>query len=184
MKRKCGDFDESFVPSWTGRCHFDSFWFCQRREFRQNDNIFVSATMISSSYAVLSPLQWSYKERSGVSNHRHRDCLLNHLFRCKSKKISKLRVTGLFQGNSPVTGEFPAQKASNAENVSIWWRHHVHLSICIAYSTTLKRKCRLPIFFITDCTRNCQSDNFCCSQWLKVRQNDDISVSVYATQRR
>ena len=27
--------------------------------------------------------------------------------------------------NSPVTGEFPAQKSSNAENVSIWWRHHV-----------------------------------------------------------
>ena len=22
-----------------------------------------------------------------------------------------------------VTGEFPAQKASNAENISIWWRH-------------------------------------------------------------
>ena len=31
------------------------------------------------------------------------------------KKISKLRVTGLCEGNSPVTGEFPAQKASNAE---------------------------------------------------------------------
>ena len=28
-------------------------------------------------------------------------------------------------GNSPVTGEFPAQKASSAEHVSIWWRHHV-----------------------------------------------------------
>ena len=27
-------------------------------------------------------------------------------------------------GNSPGTGEFPAQRASNAENVSIWWRHH------------------------------------------------------------
>ena len=26
---------------------------------------------------------------------------------------------------SPGTGEFPAQMASNAENVSIWWRHHV-----------------------------------------------------------
>ena len=24
-----------------------------------------------------------------------------------------------------VTGEFPAKMASNAENVSIWWRHHV-----------------------------------------------------------
>ena len=42
-----------------------------------------------------------------------------------SKKTSKLRVTGLCVGNSPVTGEFPAQMASNAENVSIWWRHHV-----------------------------------------------------------
>ena len=27
-------------------------------------------------------------------------------------------------GNSPQTDEFPAQMASNAENVSIWWRHH------------------------------------------------------------
>ena len=43
----------------------------------------------------------------------------------RSKKTSKLRVTGLCEGNSPVTGEFPAQGASNAENVSIWWRHHV-----------------------------------------------------------
>ena len=41
------------------------------------------------------------------------------------KKTSKLRVTGLCAGNSSVTGEFPAQRASNAENVSIWWRHHV-----------------------------------------------------------
>ena len=29
------------------------------------------------------------------------------------------------EGNSPVTGEFPAQRDSNVENVSIWWRHHV-----------------------------------------------------------
>ena len=40
------------------------------------------------------------------------------------RKKSKLRVTGLCVGNSPGTGEFPAQMASNAENVSIWWRHH------------------------------------------------------------
>ena len=33
-------------------------------------------------------------------------------------------MTGLCTGNSPVTGEFPAQMASNAENVSIWWRRH------------------------------------------------------------
>ena len=37
---------------------------------------------------------------------------------------SKLRVIGLYAENSPVTGEFSAQIPSNAENVSIWWRHH------------------------------------------------------------
>ena len=42
-----------------------------------------------------------------------------------SKKTSKLRITGLCAGNSPVTGEFPAQMASNAENVSIWWCEHL-----------------------------------------------------------
>ena len=43
----------------------------------------------------------------------------------KKPKTSKLHVTGLCEGNSPVTGEFPAQRASNAENASIWWCHHV-----------------------------------------------------------
>ena len=33
----------------------------------------------------------------------------------------------LCAGNSLVTGEFPAQMASNAENVSIWWHHHGHI---------------------------------------------------------
>ena len=44
--------------------------------------------------------------------------------RRRSKKTSKLRATCLCAGNSPVTGEFPTQRASNAENVSILWRHH------------------------------------------------------------
>ena len=34
-------------------------------------------------------------------------------------------------GNSPVTCEFPAQMASNAENVSIWWRHHALTSTAV-----------------------------------------------------
>ena len=61
-------------------------------------------------------LQWRHNGRDSVSNHQPHDCLLNCLFR---KKTSKLRVTGLCVGNSPLTGEFPAQIASNAENVSI-----------------------------------------------------------------
>ena len=68
--------------------------------------------------------KWRNNGRDGVSNHQPHDCLLNRLFCRRSKKTSKLRVTGLCAGNSPVTGEFPAQMSSNAENVSIWWRHH------------------------------------------------------------
>ena len=69
-------------------------------------------------------LQWRHNGRNSVSNHQLHDCLLNGLFRRRSKKTSKLRVTGLCAGNSPGTGEFPAQMASTTENVSIWWRHH------------------------------------------------------------
>ena len=74
-------------------------------------------------------LQWRHNGRDGVSNHQPHDCLLNYLFRRRPKKTSKLHVTGLCAGNSPLTGEFPAQMASNAENVSISWRHHTHTCI-------------------------------------------------------
>ena len=69
-------------------------------------------------------LQRRHNERDRVWNLQPHDCLLNCLFRSRSKKTFMVRVTGLCEGNSPVTGEFPAQSASNAERVSIWWRHH------------------------------------------------------------
>ena len=45
----------------------------------------------------------------------------------KHQRSASLAFVG---GNSPGTGKFPAQMASNAENVSIWWRHHVEW-ICV-----------------------------------------------------
>ena len=71
-----------------------------------------------------SPLLWCHNGPDGVSNHQPHDCLLNRLSRHRWKKTSKLRVTGFCVGNLPVTGEFPTQMASSAENVFIWWRHH------------------------------------------------------------
>ena len=67
---------------------------------------------------------WWRNGHDGISNHRHLKCLLRRLFRHRSKKTSKLCVTGLCEGNSLLTSEFPSQRASNMENVSIWWRHH------------------------------------------------------------
>ena len=69
-------------------------------------------------------LWWRHNGCDSVSSHQPHDCLLNRLFSRRSKKTSKLRVTGLCEGNSQGTGEVPAQMASVAENVSIWWRHH------------------------------------------------------------
>ena len=79
-------------------------------------------------------LHWRHNGHDSVSNHKPHDCLLNRLFRRRSKKISKFRVTGLCAGNSPETGEFPAQMASKAENVSIWWPE-VSTCGCISHTT-------------------------------------------------
>ena len=70
------------------------------------------------------PLQCRHNKRDGVSNPRRLNCLFNRLFGRRSKKTSKLRVFGLCERNSPVGGDFPAKRVSNAENVSMWWRHH------------------------------------------------------------
>ena len=71
-----------------------------------------------------SALQWRHNGRDSVWNHQPRECLLNRLIRWRSKKTSKVRVTGLCAENSPETGEFHEQRYSDVENVSIWWRHH------------------------------------------------------------
>ena len=72
-------------------------------------------------------LQWRHNERDGVSNHQSYDCLRNRLFKAQIKE--NFKAPRHCEGNSLVTGEFPAQRASNAEKVStVWWRHHVVFS--------------------------------------------------------
>ena len=101
----------------------------------------------------LLPLQWRHNERDGVSNHQRIDCSLNRLFRHRSKKTPKLRVTGLREGNSLVTGEFPTQRLSNTGNISIWWRHHdvqtFHLSCMTKAMPGIKIFFRSPNGLIT-----------------------------------
>ena len=82
-------------------------------------------------------LQWRHDESHGVSNHLRLDCLLNRLFRQRSKKTIKIRVTGFCEGNPPVNG-FPSQRASSPENGSIWWRHRDN-SKCPWWNISWKR---------------------------------------------
>ena len=58
--------------------------------------------LIISEYSCRpQSLHWRHNDHDGVSNHQPHGCLLNRLFRRRSKKISKLRVTGLCEGSSP-----------------------------------------------------------------------------------
>ena len=73
------------------------------------------------TYVFSLTLEWCHNERNVVSNRQPHDCLL----------YIKAPRHWFCEGNSPVTCEFTAERASNAENVSIWWRHHVFQPICI-----------------------------------------------------
>ena len=128
----------------------------KRRLFGYWDGALVSMSLSMTLWLFGSPnrctLLWRHNERDSVSNHQRLYCSLKRLFRRRSKVTSKLRVTGLCAWNSPGTGEFPAKKASNAENVSIWWRHHdIYLTshqVIKYFSSNVKSyKCRSALHY-------------------------------------
>ena len=89
-------------------------------------------------------------------------------------QISKLRVTGLCAGNSPVTGEFPAQMASNAENVSIWWRHHEKRHLGHLGFTVEHNRNRQYIHAVWAYATNSNSIS-----WVPTEQQSNLLVSEY-----
>ena len=65
--------------------------------------IFLSGDLQVWRYTAYAscPLRWRHNERNSDSNHQPHGCLLKRLFRRRSRKTTKLRVTGLCVGNSP-----------------------------------------------------------------------------------
>ena len=124
---------------------FHSFW----REMKQGRCQQKRHEIPDHTLCPSPSLQWRHNGRDGIRNHEPRHCLLNRLFRHRSKKTSKLRYTGLYEGNSPVTSEFPAQRASNADNISIWWRHHALFEyiFILEYVLGMKHTCRASLCF-------------------------------------
>ena len=108
-------------------------------------------------------LQWRHNEHDGIANHQRLDCLLNRLFRHRSQKSSKLRVTGPCEGNSPVTSELPTQRASNVENVPIWWHHEARYQQCTIHMV-------YQIFWKIKICSGCK--------WLSFKTDSYISIAV------
>ena len=93
-----------FIISITARCsasHHKSTHFSVPLQWMQRHKLGMD-TAISCSHIVWHcALHWCHNDHDGVSNHQPHGCLLNRLFRRRSKKTSKLRVTGFCVGNSP-----------------------------------------------------------------------------------
>ena len=85
---------------------------------------------LHKKYQLIGP--WSFKQslqlrhngHDGVSNHLPYDCLLNRYSGADQRKHQSSASLAFVRGIHR-TGEFPTQRASNAENVFTWWRHHM-----------------------------------------------------------
>ena len=96
--------------------NFSHKWPVTWKMFPFDDVIMCRLILLCKKYLIMYilsrrtvyALQWRHDECDGISNHQPHDCLLNHLFRRRSKKTSEFRITGLCEGNSQVTREFPA----------------------------------------------------------------------------
>ena len=74
---------------------------CQCSRTRACQNPYPYRSRNECRADIRGTLQWRHNDHDGVSNHQPHGCLFNRLFRRRSKKTSKLRVTGLCVGNSP-----------------------------------------------------------------------------------
>ena len=142
----CGEFTgDRWIPrtngQWRGKCFhlMTSSWITKAYQLHRGNTSAAAAGLASKlatsqhinshNTGIQFALLWHHNGHDSVSNHQPHHCLLNRLFGCKSKKTTKLRVTGLCAGNSPGTGEFPAQIASKAEKflhlmTSSWSGHN------------------------------------------------------------
>ena len=138
-------------------------------EFRMD---FLSLSPVSR--VPFQSLPWCHNGRDGVSNHQPYDSLLNCLFRRRSKKISKLCITGLCEGNSPVTCKFPAQRASNVEDITIWWCHHewclstVSMEISFCSSSTADQHIPTNVYTCHISTAAIACAKFCSNQLIVI----------------
>ena len=59
-----------------------------------------------------------------MSNHQTHDCLLNSLFRLRSKKISNFASLAFVRGIHRWAVNYPHKGPVTGKNVSNWWRHN------------------------------------------------------------
>ena len=83
---------------------------------------------------TIRTFHWRHNGCDGVLIHQRPDCLFNRLFRRRSKKIPKPRVTSLCADYSPVTGEYPHKGPVTRKMFPF---DDVFLKVCVYYRVLL-----------------------------------------------
>ena len=126
----------------------------------------VPRAVFPNSYHPFS-LQWRHNDHNGVSNHQPHGCLLNRLIRRRSKKTSKLRVTGLCAGNSPGPVNSPHKGPVTRKMFPF-----DDVIMC-----TTQTKCRhFDHIFVAGFTGSCYSENL-----VKIASFPSQSIQLYVT---
>ena len=108
-------------------------------------------------------LQWRHNGCDSVSNHQSHDCLLNRLFRRRSKKTSKLRITGLcvrgiYRGPVNFPHKWPVtRKMCPFDDIIMSWRILNHLALfinCLFFQNQAKQYTFDIIFVFDRCQHN------------------------------
>ena len=109
--RMIGHFQTNIMWIRLARCH-DNMFNCmlERSSEHFTDKYQPDLPLSSIHIDAYETLQCRHNESDFVPNHQRLHCLLKCLFRRRSKKISKLRVTSLSVGNSPVTSKNSSHK--------------------------------------------------------------------------
>ena len=85
-------------PAFPAHAHLQ-FCVSGKRPMPTRHVLLCFASHTWSQYLLTLTLHWRHNELDGVSNKQPHDCFVNSLFRRRSKKTPKLRVTGLLRGN-------------------------------------------------------------------------------------
>ena len=134
---------------------------------------------------TIGALRWRHNGPDSVSNHQPYDCLLNRLFRRRSKKSWKLRVTGLCAGihRGPVNSphKWPVTRKmfpfDDVIMVGSDWRQEIYFGFTLTHWNV-----NIVIHNWLHSILICQNDNFGRRQWRKFRQNYDTPSSACSVQ--
>ena len=100
--------DSNWITKSTGNVKPFNGLACRNTYLMRHTIITHHFTYVKNSF--WNTLHWRHNDHDGVSNHQPHACLFNRFIRRRSKKRSKLRVTGLCAVNSPHKGPVTRKK--------------------------------------------------------------------------